>query len=56
MASFEESFLTVESYLRGYHGYKDEPGWEPQLNDEGILKREPNNVKDIKFSGCSKTT
>ena len=36
----------VESYIRGYHVYKDEPGWEPQLNEERILKREPNNVKD----------
>ena len=26
--------------------YKDESGWEPQLNEERILKREPNNVKD----------
>ena len=46
MASFEGSFLTVVSYIRGYHVYKDESGWEPQLNEERILKREPNNVKD----------
>ena len=26
--------------------YKDESGWELQLNEERILKREPNNVKD----------
>ena len=25
---------------------KDEPGWEPQLNEERILKGEPNNVKN----------
>ena len=46
MASFEGSFLTVVSYIRGYHVYKGESGWEPQLNEERILKREPNNVKD----------
>ena len=46
MASLEVSFLTVKSYIRGYHVYKDESGWEPQLNEERILKREPNNVKD----------
>ena len=36
----------MESYVRGYHAYKDESGWEPQLNEERNLKREPNNVKD----------
>ena len=46
MATFEASCLTVESYIRGYHVYKDEANWEPQLNEERILKREPNNVKD----------
>ena len=46
MASFERSFSMVESYIHGYHVYKDERGWEPQLNKERILKCEPKNVKD----------
>ena len=45
MVSFEGSFLTVESYIHEYYVYKDEQGWEPQLNEERILKSEPNNMK-----------
>ena len=44
MANFET--ITVESFIRGYHVYKDEAAWIPQLQEEQILKREPNNKKD----------
>ena len=46
MASFEGSILMVELYIHGYHVYKEEQGWEPQLNEEGTLRNEPNNVTD----------
>ena len=35
----------VTSVIRGYHEYVDE--WEPIAEDEYLLKREPNNVKDV---------
>lgn len=46
MASFEGSILMVELYIHGYHVYKEEQGWEPQLNEEGTLRNEPNNLTD----------
>lgn len=46
MASFESSILMVEFYIHGYHVYKEEQGWEPQLNEEGTLRNEPNDVTD----------
>ena len=36
--------LTVNSFIRGYHEYMDH--WEPNAEDEFLLKREPDNVKD----------
>ena len=42
-----ESDVMVESYIRGYHVYKDAAGWDPQLNEERALKREPKNIKDV---------
>ena len=36
--------LQFNSYIRGYHAYMD--SWTPVLNEELILKREPNNDKD----------
>ena len=42
-----ESYVMVESYIRGYHVYKDAAGWDPQLNEERALKREPKNIKDV---------
>ena len=42
-----ESYVMVESYIRGYHVYKDVAGWDPQLNEERALKREPKNIKDV---------
>ena len=46
MADFETLSITVESFIRGYHVYKDVADWDPQLQDERVLKREPNNKKD----------
>ena len=46
MADFETSSITVESFIRGYNVYKDVADWDPQLQEERILKREPNNKKD----------
>lgn len=40
------SSVKVKSFVRGYHVYKDVAGWNPEINEERILKREPNNVKD----------
>ena len=45
MADFETSSITVESFIRGYHVYKDVADWDPQLQEERVLKREPNNKK-----------
>ena len=42
-----DSYVMVESYIRGYHVYKDAAGWDPQLNEERALKREPKNIKDV---------
>ena len=42
-----ESYVMVESYIRSYHVYKDAAGWDPQLNEERALKREPKNIKDV---------
>ena len=41
------SYIMVESYICGYHVYKDKAAWDPQLNEERVLKREPNNIKDV---------
>ena len=46
MADFETSSIIVESFIRGYHVYKDVADWDPQLQEERVLKREPNNKKD----------
>ena len=46
MTSFEGSILMVELYIHGDHVYKEEQGWEPQLNEEETLRNEPNNVTD----------
>ena len=31
----------VESFIRGYHFYKDETTWDPQLEEKRDPKREP---------------
>lgn len=36
--------LKVKSFIRGYHAYMDD--WEPNAEDEYLLKREPNNMND----------
>ena len=36
--------LRVSSFIRGYHAYMDD--WEPKLDEEYPLKREPDNKKD----------
>ena len=46
IADFETSSITVESFIRGYHENKDVADWDPQLQGERVLKREPNNKKD----------
>ena len=46
MADFETSSITVESFIRGYHVSKDVADWDPQLQEERVLKREPNNKED----------
>ena len=37
--------LKVKSFIRGYHAYIDD--WEPNTEDEYLLKREPNNMNDL---------
>ena len=46
MADFETLSITVDSFIRGYQVYKDVADWDPQLQEERVLKREPNNKKD----------
>ena len=46
MADFETSSITVESFIRGYHVYQDVADWDPKLQEERVLKREPSNKKD----------
>lgn len=36
--------LVVNSFVRGYHEYMDV--WEPIINEEYFLKREPGNKTD----------
>ena len=36
--------LEVNSFIRGYHAYKDV--WTPFIGKELLLRREPDNVKD----------
>ena len=36
--------LRVKSFIRGYHVYKED--WEPELNEERELRREPDNQVD----------
>ena len=38
------SVAEVQSYIRGYHAYKDV--WTPSIGDVLLLKREPDNSKD----------
>lgn len=47
LVNMEKSILasfTVKSFIRGYHVYKED--WEPELNEEQELKREPQNKED----------
>ena len=46
MADFETSSITIESFIRGDHVYKDVADWDPQLQEKRVLKRELNNKKD----------
>ena len=46
MADFETSSITVKSFIRGYHVYKDVADWDPQHQEGIVLKCEPNNKKD----------
>lgn len=45
MADFETSSITVESFIHGYHVYKDVADWDPQLQEERVLKHVPNNKR-----------
>ena len=40
----ESIIIQVNSIVRGYHAYMEI--WEPDVNDENPLKREPNNTVD----------
>ena len=40
----ESIIIRVNSFVRGYHAYMEI--WEPDVNDENPLKREPNNTAD----------
>ena len=40
------SSITVHSFIRGYHVYKDETTWVPEIGEQRRLKREPLNEKD----------
>ena len=55
IADFETSCITVESFIRGYHENKDVADWDPQLQGERVLKREPNNKKDNNGGGGGQT-
>ena len=40
----EFKIIRVNSFVRGYHAHMEI--WEPDINDENPLKREPNNIVD----------
>lgn len=40
----EPTIIRVNSFVRGYHAYMEI--WEPDVNEENPLKREPNNIAD----------
>ena len=40
------SSITVHSFIRGYHVYKEETTWVPEIGEQRRLKREPLNEKD----------
>ena len=40
----ESILIRVNSFVRGHHAYMEI--WEPDVNDENPLKREPNNTAD----------
>ena len=42
--SDKKMLLKVKSFIRGYHAYMDD--WEPNAEDEYLLKRELNNMND----------
>ena len=44
MEKFTFASFRVKSFIRGYHVYKED--WEPELNEERELKREPQNKVD----------
>ena len=44
VASTEHSVTEIESFIRGYHEYKDT--WQPIVGEVLVLKREPTNDKD----------
>ena len=46
-AESSESFIQIESFVRGYHAYMDI--WNPAIGEELQLKREPENTRD----GCT---
>ena len=41
----ESKIIRVNSFVRGYHAYKMEI-WEPDVNDQNPLKREPDEIAD----------
>ena len=47
MESVRFSQITVESFIREYHVYKDETIWVSEIDEKKNLKREPQNLKDV---------
>ena len=43
-AERSESFIQIESFIRGYHAYKDI--WNPFIGEKLPLNREPENTTD----------
>ena len=54
MDNSDFSSITVHSFIRGYHVYKDETTWVPHIGEQRTLKREPLNVKDGNAVGVVK--
>lgn len=40
------STITVQSFVQGYHVYKDETTRVPDVGEQRVLKREPQNKQD----------
>ena len=54
MDNSDFSSITVHSFIRGYHVYKDETTWVPHIGEQRTLKYEPLNEKDGNAVGVVK--